>query len=232
MREAFRKVKHVRPLLSLDSLMTEAEVREFDARVSKGLGFDEGLFAERSHLHGRAQVRRAQSSSSCTRTACSSRGSTRGDGEIGEDVTENLRTIRAIPLRLREDGPAGGREGVFAVRGEALMPLAEFEALNKRLIAGGRGAVRERAQRGRGHGAAARSGHHRLAQARLLRLRRAARRPRRVRDPAGNARRAARVGLSRRDRRQALRGHRGGDRVSRRAAASAATSCRTRSTAW
>jgi DNA ligase (NAD+) len=62
------------------------------------------------------------------------RGSTRGDGETGEDVTENLRTIRAIPLRLRDEGPAGGRRGQLAVRGEVLIPLPEFEALNKRLI--------------------------------------------------------------------------------------------------
>src|SRR6185369_10063835 len=90
LRAGFKKVKHLRPLLSLDSLMDEGEVREFDERVKRGLGLEsEGLFA---------------------------RGSTRGAGEVGEDVTENLRTIRAIPLRLRQDGPPAA--GTVAIRGE------------------------------------------------------------------------------------------------------------------
>jgi DNA ligase (NAD+) len=62
------------------------------------------------------------------------RGSTRGDGAVGEDVTENLRTIRAIPLRIPAAAPPPLRKGRVSVRGEALMPLPEFEALNKRLI--------------------------------------------------------------------------------------------------
>jgi DNA ligase (NAD+) len=63
------------------------------------------------------------------------RGSTRGDGEVGEDVTENLRTIRAIPLRLRADGPPA--RGTVAVRGEVLIPLPAFQELNQKLIAAG-----------------------------------------------------------------------------------------------
>ena len=127
MRTAFRKVPHGAPMLSLESLMDADEVREFDARVRKGLEaaqvsytvepkFD-GLSVELTYEDGLLV-----------------RGSTRGDGEVGEDITENLRTIRAIPLRLWEQGPPGGQKGLMAVRGEALMPLPEFEALNRRLI--------------------------------------------------------------------------------------------------
>jgi DNA ligase (NAD+) len=64
-------------------------------------------------------------------------GSTRGDGEAGEDVTENLRTIRAVPLKLRGEGGKRGAAatgGTIAIRGEALMPLAEFAAMNRALI--------------------------------------------------------------------------------------------------
>ncbi len=133
LRSAFKKVKHVRPMLSLDSLMSETEVREFDARIKKGLGLDEGLFAGEIAYMAEPKFD-GLSIELVYEDGVLARGSTRGDGETGEDVTENLRTIRAIPLRLRGDGPAGGRRGVLAIRGEALMPLAEFEALNKRLI--------------------------------------------------------------------------------------------------
>ena len=134
LREAFRKVRHAAPMRSLDSLMNADEVREFDGRIKKGLGLDEGLFA--TEVAYRAEPKfDGLSIELVYEDGVFVRGSTRGDGEHGEDVTENLRTIRAVPLRLREDGPAEGRRGVLAVRGEALMPIAEFEALNARLIA-------------------------------------------------------------------------------------------------
>ncbi len=133
MREAFRKVRHTAPMRSLDSLMEAGEVREFDARVRKGLGMDEGLFAGEVTYTAEPKFD-GLSIELVYEDGLLVRGSTRGDGELGEDVTENLRTIRAIPLRLRDEGPAGGRRGTLAIRGEALMPLAEFEALNKRLI--------------------------------------------------------------------------------------------------
>ena len=132
-RAGFRKVRHVRPMLSLDSLMEESEVREFDARVRKGLRSDEGLFAEAVGYVAEPKFD-GLSIELVYEDGVLVRGSTRGDGEMGEDVTENLRTIRAVPLRLSANGPKGGQRGRVAVRGEALMPLAEFEALNKRLI--------------------------------------------------------------------------------------------------
>ncbi|MFN8587225.1 MAG: NAD-dependent DNA ligase LigA [Candidatus Eisenbacteria bacterium] len=134
LREAFKKVKHAAPMRSLDSLMNADEVREFDGRIRKGLGLDEGLFAHEVEYVAEPKFD-GLSIELVYEDGVFVRGSTRGDGENGEDVTENLRTIRAVPLRLREGGPEGGRRGRLAVRGEALMPIAEFEALNARLIA-------------------------------------------------------------------------------------------------
>jgi len=135
LRAAFRKVPHAAPMLSLDSLMSEDEVREFDARVRKALGSDEGLFAE-PVIYVAEPKFDGLSIELVYEDGVLVRGATRGDGETGEDVTENLRTIRAVPLRLRAsaDRPT---DGTLAVRGEALMLLPEFQALNARLIAAG-----------------------------------------------------------------------------------------------
>ncbi len=133
LRKGFKKARHVRPMLSLDSLMSEAEVREFDARVRKGLGVDEGLFAGDVAYMAEPKFD-GLSLELVYEDGVFVRATTRGNGETGEVVTENVRTIRAVPLRLRADGPQGEPKGVIAVRGEALMPLPEFEALNKRLI--------------------------------------------------------------------------------------------------
>ncbi len=130
-REGFRKVKHVRPLLSLDSLMQESEAREFDERVKKGLRLDEALFAEDVTYMAEPKFD-GLSIELVYEDGVLARGSTRGDGEVGEDVTGNLRTIRAIPLKLRDEGPPA--RGTVAIRGEVLIPLAAFAELNKRLI--------------------------------------------------------------------------------------------------
>jgi DNA ligase (NAD+) len=113
LREGFKKVKHVKALLSLDSLMQADEVREFDERVRKGLGLDEGLFAEDMAYMAEPKFD-GLSIELVYEDGVLERGSTRGDGEVGEDVTENLRTIRAIPLRLREEGPSS--RGTVSVR--------------------------------------------------------------------------------------------------------------------
>jgi DNA ligase (NAD+) len=134
MRKAFKKVPHAAPMRSIETVKDATEVREFDARVRRGLGMEEdGLFAARVTYSAEPKFD-GLSIELLYEDGVLVRGSTRGDGEVGEDVTENLRTIRAIPLRLREDGPEGGRRGTIAIRGEALMPLSEFAALNKRLI--------------------------------------------------------------------------------------------------
>ncbi len=122
--EAFNEVRHLAPMLSLESLMAEEEVREFGKRVEKGLGESEvpymaepkfdGLSVELVYLDGRFE-----------------RGSTRGDGTVGEDVTENLKTIRSLPLALFTDERSA--PGTLAIRAEAIMRLGEFESLNRRM---------------------------------------------------------------------------------------------------
>jgi len=127
MRTAFKKVKHLAPMLSLDSLMDLEQVHEFDARVRKAYEVERVDYLAELKFDG-------LSVELVYEDAVFVRGSTRGDGENGEDITENLRTIRAVPLRLSDQGPKGGLRGTLAVRGEALMLLSEFEALNKRLV--------------------------------------------------------------------------------------------------
>ena len=132
-REGFKKAPHVAPMGSLDSLMERDEVVEFDARVRKALDVEAVAYRVEPKFDG-------LSIELVYEDGVFVRGSTRGDGEIGEDVTDNLRTIRAIPLRL--GGGASGAiraatTGTVSVRGEAIMLLAEFDALNARLIAAG-----------------------------------------------------------------------------------------------
>ena len=125
LRTAFQKVQHLRAMLSIDSLMAADEVLEFDGRVRKGLEVERVTYVAEPKFDGLSVELVYQD-------GVFVRGSTRGDGEAGEDITGNLRTIRALPLRLLEDGVRP--KGRIAVRGEALMTLAEFEALNRRLI--------------------------------------------------------------------------------------------------
>jgi len=125
LRTAFRKVRHHEAMLSIDSLMAAEEVLEFDGRVRKGLELGRVTYMAEPKFDG-------LSVELVYEDGVFARGSTRGDGETGEDITPNLRTVRALPLRLEGGGPA--TRGTIAVRGEALMTLREFEALNRRLI--------------------------------------------------------------------------------------------------
>jgi DNA ligase (NAD+) len=130
LREGFRKTPHVSPMGSLDSLMERDEVLEFDARVRKALDVEAVTYRVEPKFDG-------LSIELVYENGVLVRGSTRGNGEEGEDVTENLRTIRAIPLRLAARGGGASAiepKGTVSVRGEAIMLLKEFEALNKRLV--------------------------------------------------------------------------------------------------
>jgi len=129
--EGFETVEHVVPMLSLDNAYNEEELRAFDERVRKGgrvlsdppsdespaavayvaeLKID-GLSIALTYEDGRLL-----------------RGATRGDGSRGEDVTANVRTIRAVPLSLR-----GGPSGRIEIRGEVYLPRPAFERLNREM---------------------------------------------------------------------------------------------------
>jgi DNA ligase (NAD+) len=117
--EGFATVEHSQPMLSLDNAYDEDDLRAFDERVRKGLALDaspayvaelkiDGLSIALTYEDGRLV-----------------RGATRGDGSRGEDVTANVRTVRAIPLAL-----ANGPSGRIEVRGEVYLPKKAFERIN------------------------------------------------------------------------------------------------------
>ena len=147
--DGFRRVAHLQPMLSLDKVeasdhptreeepdrerrnreqdrRTLAEFRAFDASIRKQLGRDDvgyvmepkvdGVSISVHYRHGKLEL-----------------GVTRGDGQFGDDITANLRTLRSIPLELDLPNPPA----LLEVRGEAYMATAEFDALNARLAAAG-----------------------------------------------------------------------------------------------
>ncbi|MFA5109810.1 MAG: NAD-dependent DNA ligase LigA [Desulfobaccales bacterium] len=121
--EKFETVRHRQPMLSLENAFSEAEAREFDERLKRFLKTSEefdyvlepkmdGCAVELVYEQGHLAV-----------------GSTRGDGYRGENVTQNLKTIRAIPLNLREEKARAPE--LLEVRGEVYMDLPEFKRLNE-----------------------------------------------------------------------------------------------------
>ncbi len=121
--EEFAKVRHRKEMLSLDNAFNEEELRAFDQRVKRFLGLPaaevvdytcelkiDGLAVNLTYENGIFVL-----------------GATRGDGIEGEDVTNNLRTIKSIPLRLMVEDPPS----IIEVRGEVFMTKADFEALNE-----------------------------------------------------------------------------------------------------
>jgi DNA ligase (NAD+) len=115
----FSQVTHRVPMLSLNNAFADEEVAAFDRRVREGLGIDAVEYAVEPKFDGLAI-------SLAYENGLLVQGATRGDGYTGEDVTANLRTVRAIPLRL--DTPHAPR--LLEVRGEVLMLKADFERLN------------------------------------------------------------------------------------------------------
>ncbi len=132
--EGFKEVPHAEPMLSLDDAMDEKEVIEFDKRVKKFAGLPEdmaieytvepkidGLAIELVYENGALVV-----------------GATRGDGYVGEDVTNNIKTIRSIPLRLRKfSDEAPDIPSRIDIRGEVFMTKDEFKRLNEERISKG-----------------------------------------------------------------------------------------------
>jgi DNA ligase (NAD+) len=129
----FAQVRHAIPMLSLANAFTDAdppegvdpdhEVRDFVRRVEQGLGIDEPEFSVEPKMDGLAISLRYEN-------GVFVQGATRGDGSTGEDVSANLRTVKAIPLKLRGDGWPQTLE----VRGEVFMPKTGFDAYNARML--------------------------------------------------------------------------------------------------
>jgi len=119
---AFAPVTHRTPMLSLANAFDADEVRAFDRRIRTALESDDVAYAAEPKFDGLAV-------SLVYQDGLFVQGATRGDGSTGEDVTQNLRTVRSIPLRLKE--PLGAGEAL-EVRGEVLMFKADFDALNAR----------------------------------------------------------------------------------------------------
>jgi len=124
--ERFRKVRHLSPMGSLDKVTTDEAVAKWADDVRRRLGGEREAVAYvlEPKIDGLAI-------NLTYRDGVLEQGATRGDGVEGEDVTVNLRTIRAIPLATAGDEVSG----VVEVRGEVYMPLSGFNALNERLVA-------------------------------------------------------------------------------------------------
>jgi DNA ligase (NAD+) len=123
----FKPVKHAAPMLSLDNAYDEEELRAWHERLLKNLPAGEApVFVVEPKIDGL----------SCALTyedGVLARGATRGDGETGEDVTANVRTIKSVPLRLCGKFPAK-----LEIRGEIVMHDADFKKLNESLLAEGK----------------------------------------------------------------------------------------------
>jgi len=116
--EGFQNVRHAIPMLSIDNTYNSDELREFDKRVQKGLGGKDYSYVVELKIDGLAVSLRYEKASLVT-------AATRGDGQIGDDVTANVRTIKSVPLKLQGDVP-----DVLEVRGEVYMPASAFLELN------------------------------------------------------------------------------------------------------
>jgi len=115
-REGFQKVPHSSPMLSLDNALDDAELRAFDSRVREWLGGEPFRYVAELKMDGLSMAARF-------RDGLFTQAITRGDGTTGEDVTENARTIRSLPLSV-------DRAGTFETRGEIVMNRRAFERLN------------------------------------------------------------------------------------------------------
>ncbi|MFH1248041.1 MAG: NAD-dependent DNA ligase LigA [Candidatus Omnitrophota bacterium] len=119
--EGFKTAQHIQKMLSLDNTYTFAELKEWEDRVKRGLGKDERIeYVAELKIDG-------VSANLTYKKGSLFSGVTRGDGQIGEDVTSNIKTIRSIPLvMLTADSP-----DLIEIRGEVYMSKKDFQALNK-----------------------------------------------------------------------------------------------------
>jgi DNA ligase (NAD+) len=120
----FSQIQHRTPMLSLANAFDADEVEAFDRRVRQILDVDKAEYAVEPKFDGLAV-------SLCYQNGFWTTGATRGDGYVGEDVTQNLRTIRSIPLQLKANTHHAAPPAFIEVRGEVLMLKADFENLNR-----------------------------------------------------------------------------------------------------
>jgi DNA ligase (NAD+) len=113
----FAKIEHRIPMLSLGNSFGADELRDFDRRVRQAIDEGQVEYVCELKIDGLAVSLRYEN-------GLFIQGATRGDGSVGEDITQNLKTIRSLPLRLK-------RNRTLEVRGEAFMPKREFERINK-----------------------------------------------------------------------------------------------------
>ena len=151
--QAFEKVAHSRPMLSLSNSYNAEEVQEWADRVQRETAGECSFTCELKYdgvaialQYGNGALVRAL---------------TRGDGTTGEDITDNVRTIRTIPLTLAPSAPDN-----LEIRGEIILPFTAFEALSERAVAAGR--CRQPAEHGCGQPQAPRQQGSRPAWAGLL----------------------------------------------------------------
>jgi DNA ligase (NAD+) len=122
--DKFEPVRHLQPMLSLANARNEDELRAWEARVQRLSGREDIEYVTEPKIDGLAI-------SLVYENGVFVRGATRGDGEIGEDVTQNLKTIKSIPLRVADAPP------LLEVRGEIYLPLEAFAQLNEERAAAG-----------------------------------------------------------------------------------------------
>ncbi len=122
-RLSFTQVVHRSPMLSLNNAFNDEEVRAFDVRTSETLGVTEVEYSVEPKFDGLAVTL-------TYRDGIFVQGATRGDGEVGEDVTQNLRTVRNLPLRL-DSGRLAKPIPLIEIRGEVLMFKVDFISLNR-----------------------------------------------------------------------------------------------------
>ncbi|PWJ56803.1 DNA ligase (NAD+) [Dyadobacter jejuensis] len=118
----FNTVQHRYPMLSLDNTYNEAEIRSFDERVRKGLNGEPFEYICELKFDG-------ISLSFTYEEGLLVRGVTRGDGTKGDEITQNVKTIRSLPLKVKK----GGIPEIFEVRGEGFMPYSSFAKLNEQM---------------------------------------------------------------------------------------------------
>ncbi len=126
-QERFRKVQHRRPMLSLANAFDEDELRAFEKRIRNLLDTDDIDFVTELKIDGIAVTLTYE-------RGVFTLGATRGNGLVGEDITPNLKTIKAVPLKLRHNGAV---PELVEVRGEAYLPISAFNRINEEREAAG-----------------------------------------------------------------------------------------------